>query len=255
MNKKQREEQRRQDDLALKQGLLWVAAAAAAELLLFLVNRYAIDFDATAQGVAVAEGLRAALRIARVLGGVGLLAGVVLTAMELKKGAKAGWSAAMAAGSAVLMLCAHVAVKYQASGLRMLYLLVPVLGGLALSYYIYPRDFFVSAVPAVLSVLGLWFLRVSGVGGEALGTLLVCALAAAVVVGLKKNDGTFKLGGQSLRVAAEKTNYTIALVSSAAALAVQILAIVAGGTVAYYLIFAMGAWLFALLVYYTVKMM
>ena len=40
-----------------------------------------------------------------------------------------------------------------------------------------------------------------------------------------------------------------------AALAVQILAAVAGGTVAYYLIFVVGAWLFALLVYYTVKMM
>ena len=32
-------------------------------------------------------------------------------------------------------------------------------------------------------------------------------------------------------------------------------ALVLGSTVAYYLIFAMVAWLFALLVYYTVKMM
>jgi hypothetical protein len=58
-----------------------------------------------------------------------------------------------------------------------------------------------------------------------------------------------------VRLLHEKTNYTMVLAGCAAAIAVQLLAIVAGSAVAYYLIFAMGAWLFALLVYYTVKML
>ena len=45
------------------------------------------------------------------------------------------------------------------------------------------------------------------------------------------------------------------LASCVAAIVMQALAIVAGSAVAYYLIFAMGAWLFALLVYYTVKLL
>ena len=40
-----------------------------------------------------------------------------------------------------------------------------------------------------------------------------------------------------------------------ASLAVPVAALFLGGTVAYYLMFAMAAWLFALFVYYTVKLM
>ena len=79
--------------------------------------------------------------------------------------------------------------------------------------------------------------------------------ANEVGVDLKKGDGKLVLAGKSLQFAGEKTNYTMPVAGAVAALAVQILAAVAGGTVAYYLIFVVGAWLFALLVYYTVKMM
>ena len=251
MNKKQQEEQRRQEDRALQQGMLWAAGAVVLEVLLFLVNRYAFDFDATAQGVALAEGVRGAMAAARILGVVLVLAGAVLVAMQGKKDGKVGWCVGMAVAGAVLMLCAHVALTYQSTGLRMLYLLVPVLGGLALSFYIYQRDFFLAALPVVMAVLGLWFVRVSGFGPEVIGTVLVCVAVLIAVLKLKKGNGVLK----SLRILPEKTNYTTALVSIAAALAVQLLAVVAGGAVAYYLIFAMGAWLFALLVYYTVKML
>ena len=45
------------------------------------------------------------------------------------------------------------------------------------------------------------------------------------------------------------------LVTCLASLAAVLVALAAGGTVAYYLIFVMVAWLFALFVYYTVKLM
>jgi putative Ca2+/H+ antiporter (TMEM165/GDT1 family) len=71
------------------------------------------------------------------------------------------------------------------------------------------------------------------------------------VLKLKKGDGCLK----GVRLLHEKTNYTMILGSCVAAIAVQLLAVVAGSAVAYYLLYAMAAWLFALLVYYTVKML
>ena len=52
-----------------------------------------------------------------------------------------------------------------------------------------------------------------------------------------------------------EAGYALMFVSCAVSLAAIAAAIVLGGAVSYYLLFAMVAWLFALLVYYTVKMM
>lgn len=255
MNKKQQEEQRRREDQALKQGLLWAAGAVVLEVLLFFVNRYAIDFDATSQGAELAGILRSVLGGMRLVGAAAMLLGVALFVMRVKKGAKTNCAVAVCAAGAAVMLCAHVALKYQNSGMRMLFLLVPMLGGLALSYYIYQHEFFFTALPGVFAALGLWFVRAGGVGAEAIGTLLFCVAVLVAVLKLKKGAGCLKAGEESLRLLPEKTNYTVVLGSCAAAIAVQLLAAVAGGAVAYYLIFAVGAWLFALLVYYTVKML
>ena len=251
MNKKQQEEQRRHEDLALKQGLLWAAGAIVLEVLLFLVNRYAFNFDASAEGVALAETLRVVLSGLRLVGAAAVLAGAALFVMQMKKGAKTLWATVAFAAGVAVMICAHVAVKYQSTGMRMLYLLVPVLGGLALSYYVYYREFFVTAVAVVLAVLGLWFVRVGGMGAEVIATILFCVAVLVAVLKLKQGKGCLK----GVRLLHEKTNYTVVLASCAAAVVAQALAVVAGSAVAYYLIFAMGAWLFALLVYYTVKLL
>ena len=252
MNKKRQEEQHRQEDLALQRGMLWAAGAVVLEVLLFLVNRYAFDFDATAEGVAIAEALRTLLSVLRLAGAAACVLGVVLFVMQqMKKMGKNAWPAVIFTAGAVVKVCAHVAVKYQATGMRMLYLLVPAMAGLALSYYIYHREFFVAAVACVLAVLGLWFVRVGGMGAEVIGTVLFCVAVLVAVLKLKKGDGCLK----GVRLLHEKTNYTMILGSCAAAIAVQLLAVVAGSAVAYYLLYAMAAWLFALLVYYTVKML
>ena len=252
MNKKRQEEQRRHEDMALKQGVLWAAGAIVLEVLLFLINRYAFDFDATAEGVAMAETMRTVLSALRLVGAAACVLGIVLIVMQQKKKmGKSVWPTVAVAVGAVVKVCAHVALKYQSTGMRMLYLLVPVLGGLALSYYIYHREFFVAAVACVLSVLGLWFIRVGGMSAEVIGTVLFCAAVLVAVLKLKQGNGCLK----GVRLLHEKTNYTVVLASCAAAIAVQLLAVVAGSAVAYYLIFAMAAWLFALLVYYTVKML
>lgn len=251
MNKKQQEEQRRQEDLALMHGLLWVAGAVVLEVLLFFINRYAFDFDATMQGVTLAETVRGLLGVMRWAGLAAFVGGGVILGLRLNKGGKTVWAAVAAVAGIVILTCAHVALKYQSTGMRMLYLLVPVLGGLALSFYIYQRDFFLAALPVVMAVLGLWFIRVGGMAPEVVFTVLACAAMLVTVLKLKKNDGMLK----SLRLLPERADYTAALISSVATMTVQLVAAVCGSAVAYYLIFAMGAWLFALLVYHTVKML
>lgn len=253
--KQQQEELSRQEDQALMRGMLWAAGAMVLEGLLFVLNRYAFHYEATLESVLLAEKMRALLSVLTVVGLVAFVAGIVLAVLGLKKGGNTLWSGVLGVVGLVVMICGYVAGTYHESGMRMLYLLVPVLGALAACYYIYPRDFFVSALPAVAAVLGLWFARADGIGIGLIATVLVCVVVLLVVLKLKKGDGMVELVGQSLRVMEEKTNYTVPMASAAAALAVLILAAVAGGTIAYYLIFVMSAWLFALLVYYTVKML
>lgn len=255
MDKNQREEQRRQEDQNLVRGMLWVAGAIVLEGLLFLLNRYAFNYTTAMESVLLAEKLRVVLKVLTVAGLAAFAVGAVLAVMQLKKKSGTRWACAVSLGGLIVAICAYVCTVYQGSGVQMLYLLVPVLGALALCYYIYPRDFFLCALPAVAAALGLWFVRAGGIGPEMIATALLCVAVLIAALKLKKNDGALELAGQTCRFVPEKANYTVPMVSAVIALAVQLVAAVAGGTVAYYLIFAMGAWLFALLVYYTVKML
>ena len=255
MSKKYSQEQSRQEDQALVRGMLWVVGAIVLEGLLFLVNRYAFDYTTAMESILLAEKLRVVLKIVSIAGLIVFAGGAAMAIMQLKKERSTLWAGVASLAGLVIGLCAHVCVAYQDSGVRMLYLLIPVLGGLALCYYIYPRDFFLCALPAVAAALGLWFVRAGGIGADMIFTVLVCAAALIAVLKLKKGDGNLVLAGKPLKFMGEKTNYTLPMAGAVAALAVQLLAAVAGGTIAYYLIFAVGAWLFALLVYYTVKMM
>ena len=255
MNKKNREVQSHQEDQALVRGMLWVVGAIVLEGLLFLLNRYAFNYNTTMESVLLAGNLRVVLKALRIIGLVAFVGGAGMAVVQLKKERDTLWSVVAAIAGLAVALCAHVACTYHESGVRMLYLLVPVLGGLALCYYIYPRDFFLCALPAVMAALGLWFVRAGGLSLNVILTVLVCAAVLAVVLMLKKGEGKMTLAGKSMQVMDGKVCYTLPMASAAAALAVQVLGVVAGGIVAYYLVFAVGAWLFALLVYYTVKMM
>lgn len=106
-----------------------------------------------------------------------------------------------------------------------------------------------------MSVLALWFARY-GAGGRTETLLLLAAIAVvtAAAFWLKKTDGALP-GKSTLRFLPEQTNYTVLLVTCLASLAVVIGAMLASGPVAYYLMFVMVGWLFALFVYYTVKLM
>ena len=254
MDKNQREIMRQQEDKALNRGLIWVGAAIVLEFVLLLVNRYYLNFRGGGFEAQLAGTLFAAMRYLRVIGGVAAVACLVWTALSLKKGERKVLPVALFSGFGVAALASFVVLKYGAQGMQMLLLLVPALAGLALIFYLYQREFFLAAMVGGMGALGLWFVRCGG-KVEALAAVAAILVVTGLTIWLMKQGGVVKLGETDTRVLPKKASYPVILASCLVALAAIGGALVMGAAVAYYLIFAMMAWLFALLVYYTVKMM
>lgn len=254
MDKRQREERRRQEDIALQRGLLWVAGAVVLEALLVLVNRFYINFTLTDAGVNAYVALSNCLPILRNVALIGAVLALLWAAWKLKKGEKFGWPLVGAIALGAVAICAHVAVKYQGSGVNMLFWLVAAWAVLALVYYIYQREFFLGAAACGMSVLGLWFARYGAAGRMESGLLTAgIALVGVVSLWLKKNDGVIP-APKSIQFLPKGGSYSVLLITCLSSL-VAMAAGLAVESLAYYLIFAMAAWLFALFVYYTVKLM
>ena len=256
MDKNQREARRRQEDKAFNRGLLWVGGAIVLELLMLLVNRYYIHFYVSeVETATLAFNLLRGVRIG------GLVAGVVClvwAAFRFWKGGKFGLPAVLTLACGALVICAHVSLVFQEPGVQMLFLLVPAWAGLALVYYLYQREFFLAAAASGLAILGLWFVRYRGgvLSLESGLVLLGLVVILLCTFWLKKSGGVIRRGGgQEIRLLSRKANYWPAVISCAAGLAAVAASLVLGASVAYYLIFVMIAWLFGLLVYYTVKLM
>lgn len=251
MDKKKQELQRKQEDQALVHALMWVGAAVVLEMLVFFINRNYINYKVTEEAINLAVLLSSVLRGARLAAPVVAVVGVVLACLRGKKGQSPVIGVILAIAGAAVGTCAHVAVKFQDSGVRMLFLLVPVWAAVALIYYLYQREFFLSVVMCVFAAMAVWFIRMVGLSKEMLlcNVGLVAVLALTLV--LKKNDGV--LAGKQLLP--ENSNYLLMLGTGAGMLALQVLALAVGNLLAYYLIFVVAAWAFILLVYYTVKMM
>ena len=253
MDRKQREERRRQEDIALNRALLWVVAAIVLEALLLLADRYYINY--MLQQFAIAEAIGNVLKVLRFVAPVAAVAGIVLGLVRMKKTGHIGALAVVITGlGASLWVCAQILYRFRGNGLRMLLLLVPAWAGLALVYYLYQRELFFSAAATGLGVMGLWFVRYGTMTYVVLSIAAIVVLAAAVLV-LRAGDGAVRLLGMELRVFPKEAGYLPVLLTCVVNVAVILAALAAGSTVAYYLVYAMLAWLFALLVYYTVKLM
>ncbi len=210
-----------------------------------------------------------ALYVVAALGAVGAVAGLCWGIFGAKRPYKVltGWS--VAGGCAILAICAFVGAYAAQSGVKLMYVFVPIVSVLVLIYFLYARDFFaISAVCACTAVLvwlisrsvGDGFIWSTGFyfGRAAKLSIVAFVLLAAYTVGLyllKKNGGMLKLGGKTLEVFPAGTKYRLSFITAAVS-AISILAgFILGATVAYYLVFAVVAYLFVLAVYYTVKML
>ena len=255
MDKKQREERRRQEDIALQRGLLWVAGAIVLEVLLIFIDRFYIKYYITEAEVNRALAIRQALVFLRMAAPIATVLAAAWAVWQLKQGKKFGRPLVGAVAMAAVSVCSHVALKFAGPGVSMLFWLVIAWAVLALVFYIYQREFFLAASACGMSVLALWFVRYGASGRlEALLLLAAIAVVTGVSLWLKKTGGVVPIQ-PPVQFLPKKTSYGVLLATCGASLAAVIGAMAVGGSTAYYLIYVMVAWLFALFVYYTVKLM
>ena len=257
MDKKQRDDRRHQEDVALTRALLWVAAAVILEALLVFLNRFYINYSLDETAIDLMLLLHSVLQGVRIGGIVAALAAFVWAAVQARKGGKAILPLLIGLGAGALAVCSHVVMKYKGTGLSMLFWLVVAWAALAVVYYLYQKEFFLGLTAAGMSVLGLWFVRYGGgVSYEVALLLAGILLVLAVTLWLKKKGGALPFPKAApIQFLPADCSYTATLISCLGSLLVLAAAMALGATVAYYLIFAMLAWIFALFVYYTVKMM
>lgn len=262
MEKANRADRKKQEDIALTRALTWFGAAMVLEFLLLLVNKYYINFTADTQSIQLAVALETVFKVLAV---VGVLAAVACGVWCWKRAKATGklpftWVVLTGLLLAVGVSSALIVVFYRAA-VDMLYILVPAGAVLALVYYLYQKEFFFSACGVGVGLFGLWLARRSGGGHSLLVGLYavvgVVILAAIILLALKLKGtkGQLTVGGKQYAVLPAKSSFALIIASCAASLAVLVAGLLLGNTVAFYLMFVLLAWLFVLLVYYTVKMM
>ena len=260
MNERKKAAQRQQEDIALNRAMLWFGAAMALELLLLLINKYFVNFPMDMVGVALALE-----KVLMVVTGLGILGGVACGVLAWKKlAAGQGNPFAIALCAAWLLalgVSAGLVVRFGQSAMQVLYVLVPAGAVLALVYYLYQKEFFFAACGTGVGLLGLWLVRKNSGRHDVLvslymilGVLFLLGLIV-LMVKLKKADGVLTVKEKTLALLTKQSNFLLVIVSSLVSLAAMIAGLLLGGTVAFYLLFALLAWLFVLLVYYTVRLM
>lgn len=255
MDRKQREARRQQEDIALQRGLLWVAGAVVLEVLLVLLNRFYVDYSLDDASVQIFLTLHKILIVLRMAAPAAAVLALLWTVWQFKQKKPYALQMTLAVALAAVSVCVHVAVRFRGAGMSMLYWLVIAWAVLAMVFYIYQREFFLGASACGMSVLALWFVRY-GAAGRPEAILLTAGILVVglIALWLKKNNGALN-GKEELRFLPKGSSYSVLLATCLASLAAVAVAMLAGGTVAYYLVYVMIAWLFALFVYYTVKLM
>lgn len=262
MENRKRADKKKQEDIALTRALIWFAAAMVLEFLLLLVNKYYINFTADSASIHLALAMGTVLKVTTVLG----LLGAVISGLW-------GWKRMKAEGTlpflclvlTSLLLAVGVSsgliVMFYRAAVQLLYTVVPAGAVLALVYYLYQKEFFLSACGVGAGLLGLWLVR-KNIGTHDVIVNLYMVVAALALLAimllalkLKKGDGVLTIKDKQYTLLPKQSNFLLVVVSCMVSLLALLAGLLLGGTVAFYLLFVLIVWLFVLLVYYTVKMM
>lgn len=255
---KRKKEKKAQEDQALNRVLMWFGGAVLLEFLVLLLNRFYVNFDAS--GIELAYGLARFLKVMVWVGFACAGASLLWALLWWRKGKKTFWPAALTVIWLALGICALVAALWRAVGVQFLYVIVPVVAVLALIYYLYQREFFMVGVLGALGLFALWSYRklvTSQPGAVYVIFAVIAALtlvAAALLFILQRGKGCLP-GGKGLRVLSAKANYALLYLGCLVNAVSLICALVLGLGAAYILLFVVVAWLFAVAIYYTVRLM
>jgi len=248
---------RQMEDRIFNRMLIWLAVAAGVEVFFVIVNRFYVH--------ARAGEINAMLvwhTAMLVLFGVGLVlcaACLLWGASKRKKGIDTVLPYALAGGFLVMGLgCLAIRLSHASSHLVLG--VVPGLAVLIIIFYLYQKEFFPCALVSAMGILTLIVYRASGGGGKkfilclAL-TLIVAGVCLLWMLTMKKKGGVMSLRGESVQVLSPDANYIPYYITIVAAILVVLCPLALGAAAAYYGIWALGAWVFILAVYFTSKLM
>ena len=262
MENSKRADKKKQEDIALNRALIWFAAAMVVEFLLLLVNKYYINFTADSESIRLALTMGTILKVTTIFG---LLAAVLFGVWGWKQGKKTGSVSFLCVVLTTVLLVVGISsgliVLFYRAAVQLLYIMVPAGAVLALVYYLYQKEFFFSACGIAVGMLGLWLVR-KNIGTHDLIVSLYMIFAALVLLAmilltikLKQNNGALAIKEQRFEILPKQSNFLLIILSCVVSIVTLLAGLLLGGTVAFYLLFVLIAWLFVLLVYYTVKMM
>lgn len=257
MNKKEQQAQRaKQEDVVLNKVLWWIVGSVILEALLLLLNRVYVNY--TASEIEFAYSLRGVFKVLAIVLPICFVVLVGLWLAARKSGKLVKLTGVLALIALILAVCAVIVRIFDVSGVKFLYIAVPVVAVLALIYYLYQREFFVSAVFCALGLLGIKLLpRVRGASlvGYAYAVALAVLLVAAVVLFrmMQKSQGKLTVKGTPMQVFPKGANYALLYVTCALVAVVAIAAVMMGALTLLYGVLV--AWLLILAVYYTVRLM
>lgn len=262
MENSNRADRKKQEDIALTRALIWFAAAMALEFLLLLVNKYYVNFTADSTSIQLALALGTVLKVTAVLGALGAVLSGVFGWKRIKQGQAFPFlTVVLTSVLLAIGISSALIVVFYRSAVQLLYILVPAGAVLALVYYLYQKEFFFSACGVGVGLLGLWLVR-KNIGTHdmlvnlymAAGTVVLLAILL-LALKLKKEHGMLTIKNKQYVILPKQSNFLLIVLSCVVSLLTMLAGLLLGGTVAFYLLFILIAWLFVLLVYYTVKMM
>lgn len=257
MDKKEKTEKAKQEDVILNKVLLWIVGAVILEALLLLLNKYYVNY--LAGDIPIMYAIHRALPILAVVFGACFVASIFWGVSQYKKGKGVGLPTALAVISAALCACCAVArLVPNGTGVRFLYVGVPVVAVLAMIYYLYQREFFAVSAISTAGLVGLWLLQRRETHAAfvyacliALGIALVlCAVLAWM---LQSKRGVLTLKGKQLQLLPKNASYVMLYVTCGLVAAVLVAGIALGSVMLLYAVLV--AWLLIMAVYYTVKLM
>lgn len=247
------------EEAVLHRVLYWFAGGAVLEFLLLILNRYYNNYLAGEIEFRIVLGT--AVRI------------VAVAALACACAAAYWWNGARKAGKPTLLPAVlsffllgvsgscFAAWLFPRAGLELAIVAVPVVIVLAMIFYLYQHEFFLISLQSTLGILGVWICG-KGNGGMyamvgyayvAVAAVLVCVAALMCRKAQANNGVVERKGGQAVRLFSKGCNYTF-LYAGAVITAAGLICAALG--IASAILYAVQvAWLLAMAVYYTVKLM
>lgn len=256
--KKNRAEKAKAEEAILNRILCWVVGGAVLEFLILLLNRYWVYY--TTDEIELRLALDVAVKIIGVAGLVCAVVSAFWWNSARKSGKKSVLPAVLFPVFLGISVSCVVAWFFPMTGLRFMYIAVPVVIVLVLIYYLYQHEFFLTACESALALLGIWIAS-KGTGGShgalVYGYTVVAALlilcAAYFCRKAQEDGGKIPFRGEKLRLFSKDANY--AMLYAGAAILVLVLILAAVGVSPVILYSVTVAWVLIMAVYYTVKLM